>query len=148
MTKLQWLRTSFIHILVIMGMVCCLASPTLAANFVVIANKCVPDAVLSKAELQAIFLGEKVHWDNRRNIRIAILETGPAYKDFLQTIVGKTPSQFDQHWQRLASTGRATLPPYFADPQQIMEYVAKIPNTVGIVPAGQENSAIKIISIK
>jgi len=148
MTKLQWRRTGFIPILVIVGIICCFSSSPQAANVVVIANKSVTENSLSKAELQAIFLGEKVKWENRRNIRIAVLENGPGYKDFLQTIVGKTPSQFDQHWQRMASTGRAALPPYFTDVQLLIEYVAKQPNAIGVVPSGQENSSVKIISIK
>jgi ABC-type phosphate transport system substrate-binding protein len=148
MTKLQWRRTGFIPLFVIMGIMFCLSSTALAANFVVIVNKSVTENSLSKAELQAIFLGEKVKWENKRYIKVAILESGAAYKDFLQTIVGKTASQFDQHWQRMASTGRATLPPYFTEVQQLIEYVAKQPNAIGVVPPGQENGSTKTLAIK
>ena len=119
-----------------------------AADFVVIANPAVSANSLSRAELKAIFLGEKVKWDNKKHIRIVILENGLAYVDFLQTIVGKTPSQYDQHWMKLVYTGRGSIPPSFIEEHQVIEYVTKQPHAIGFVSPGNVTGADKIIAIK
>ena len=119
-----------------------------AAGFVVIANKSVVETTLTRAELQGIFLGEKVKWGNRKHIKIAVLEDDRTLKEFLQAMLGKTPSQFDQHWVRMVTTGKAYMPPAFPDSQQVVDFVAKTPNAIGFVASGQTGDAVKTIAIK
>jgi ABC-type phosphate transport system substrate-binding protein len=148
MAMSQRFRKSFM-----MGFIlCCVtfwsASSSHAANYVVIANKQVTENSLTKGELRSIFLGEKVKWENKKYIKFAVLEDGVAYKDFLQHAVGKTPSQFDQHWMGFVTTGKGSLPKVFSDAHQIIDYVAKQSYAIGFVPAGQETDAVKTISVK
>lgn len=119
-----------------------------AASFIVIANKSVVESTLTRAELQGIYLGEKVKWGNRKHIKMAVLEEERTLKEFLQVILGKTPSQFDQHWVRMVTTGKASMPPAFTDAQQLTDFVAKTPNAIGFVPSGQAGDAVKTIAIK
>ncbi|MBU5635530.1 hypothetical protein KOM00_02155 [Geomonas sp. Red69] len=119
-----------------------------AANFIVIANKSVVESTLTKAELQGIYLGEKVKWGNRKHIKIAVLEEERTLKEFLQAILGKTPSQFDQHWVRMVTTGKASMPPAFTEAQQMIDFVAKTPNAIGFIAHGQTGDAVKTIVIK
>ncbi|QWV93390.1 hypothetical protein KP004_19845 [Geomonas oryzisoli] len=119
-----------------------------AAGFIVIANKSVAESTLTRAELQGIYLGEKVKWNNRKHIKIAVLEEERTLKDFLQTVLGKTPSQFDQHWVRMVTTGKASMPPAFTDSQQLIDFVARTPNAIGFVASGQTGDAVKTIAIK
>lgn len=120
----------------------------LASGFVVIANSNVAESSLSKKELQAIYLGEKVKWESKRYIKISVLEDGTVYKNFLQTVLGKTPSQFDQHWVRMVTTGRASMPQSFGESKQVVDFVAGHPNAIGFVAAGQETAAVKTITLK
>jgi ABC-type phosphate transport system substrate-binding protein len=138
----------FTRTLMTIGMLLWLTAQAFAANFVVIANKDVPVDSLSKAELRAIFLGEKVKWDNRKYIKIAFLDEGEASKDFLQGVVGKTPSQYDNHWQKMVFSGKGAMPQSFAEISKVVGYVAAHPGAVGFVAAGQEISSVKTISIK
>ena len=119
-----------------------------ATDFVVIANPAVTASTLTRAELKAIFLGQKVKWDNKKYIRIAILESGLAYVSFLQNMVGKTPSQFDQHWMKQVYTGRGSVPPSFIEEHQVVEYVSRQPQAIGFVSPASVTGAVKIISIK
>ncbi|MBJ6798659.1 type 2 periplasmic-binding domain-containing protein [Geomonas propionica] len=119
-----------------------------AASFTIIANKSVVESALTRAELQGIYLGEKVKWGNRKHIKISVLEDDRTLKEFLQVVLGKTPSQFDQHWVRMVTTGKASMPPAFPDAQQLIDYVAKTPNAIGFVPSGQPGDAVKTIAIK
>ena len=119
-----------------------------AAGYVVVANKGVEMDSVSKAELQAIFLGEKVKWSKAKYIKVALLDNGAVMKEFLQEVLGKTPIQFDNHWNKLVFTGKASVPPVFADSSQMVNFVAGKAGAIGIVAAGQAGSAVKIIQVK
>jgi ABC-type phosphate transport system substrate-binding protein len=148
MSMIQRHVKNFTQILMALGVVLSLAVEVFAANFVVIANKDVPLDSLSKAELRAIFLGEKVKWDNRKYIKIAFLDEGDVNKEFLQGVVGKTPSQYDNHWQKMVFSGKGAMPQSFAEMSKVVDYVATHPGAVGFVAAGQAGGSVKTISIK
>lgn len=142
------LRTTATKILILFCLIVWGPSCAHAASFIVIANKSVAENTLTRAELQGIYLGEKVKWDNRKHIRISVLEEERTLKEFLQVILGKTPSQFDQHWVRMVTTGKASMPPAFTDAQQVVDFVARTPNAIGFVASGQARDTVKIIAIK
>jgi ABC-type phosphate transport system substrate-binding protein len=125
-----------------------LPPPASAADFVVVANKSVPTASLSKAELQAIFLGEKTRWDDGKPIKIVILDEGAAHKSFLQSVVGKTPSQFDSYWKKLIFTGKASAPKAFDAAEKLVVFVEGQSGAIGYVAAGQAGASVKTIFIK
>ena len=148
MSRKRWIGTGLKLLPLLFGMVVWNPGPSLAAGFVVIANNSVVESSLTRKELQSIYLGEKIKWGNRKYIKISVLEEGAPYKDFLQSIVGKTPSQFDQHWMGLVTTGRSSMPPTFSDSRQVVSFVAGHPHAIGFVAAGQADSSVKIIDIK
>ncbi len=123
-------------------------APAAAADFVIVANKNVSASSLSKADLQAIFLGEKTRWDDGKPIKIVILDEGAAHKAFLQSVVGKTPSQFDSYWKKLIFTGKAAAPKAFDEAGKLVDFVASQSGSVGYVAAGQAVGSVKTISIK
>lgn len=147
-TVIQQVRACLVRTMPVMLVLFCLASSASAAGYMVIANKSVEASVLSKAELQAIFLGEKVKWDNRKYIKIVLLEEPETIKEFLQNIVNKTPSQYDNHWSKLVFTGKANMPQTFSDKARLVEFVAGKPGSIGFVPAGQAGDSVKVISIR
>lgn len=120
----------------------------LAEDYVLIANKSVDSAALSKADVQSIFLGDKTKWDDGKPIEFAVMDGGDAHKAFMQDIVAKTPAQFDNYWKRLVFTGKASAPRTFGDAGKLMEFVAGKPGAVGYLPAGQADGSVKTISIK
>lgn len=119
-----------------------------AADFKIIAYKTVSATALTKAELQSIFLGEKSRWEDGKPIKIVVLEDGPVHKEFLQAVLGKTPSQFDSYWKKLVFTGKAAAPKSFAEVAELVDYIGTHPGTIGYVAAGQRVGSIKTISIK
>lgn len=134
--------------LVALGLFLATAPVALAGNFEVIVSKSVPAATVSRADLRAIFLGEKVKWDNSRYIKVVVPEDPALLKEFLQAVVGKTPAQFDQHWQNLVFTGKAAMPRSFAESAQLIDFVAGHPGAIGVVLAGHAGASVKTISIK
>jgi ABC-type phosphate transport system substrate-binding protein len=134
--------------MVVVGIMLWFSAEAIAASYVVIANKSVEESSLTRAELKAIFLGEKVKWESRKYIKIVVLGEGPSSVDFLQSILGKTPSQFDAHWSKLLFSGKGSMPQTFAEPPKVVDFVAKNPNSIGFVPAGQQDASVKTITIK
>ncbi len=125
-----------------------LVANALGAEFVVIANRGVSAGSLGKSDLEAMFLGEKTKWYDGKPVRIAVLEEGDAHKAFLQTVVGKTPSQFGNHWKKQVFTGKAAAPKTFGDGSALLEYVAATPGAIGYVGAGKAGSSVKTISVR
>lgn len=125
-----------------------IAVTTHAADYKIIANKSVSAGSLSKNELQAIFLGEKSKWEDGKAIKIVVLDEGDAHKAFLQSVVSKTPSQFDSYWKKLVFTGKAAAPKAFGDMAALVDFVAGHSGAIGYVSNGQAVGSVKTISIK
>ena len=124
------------------------SSTVVAAEYVVVANKGVSAGSLSKSDLQSIFLGEKSKWDDGKPVKIAVLGNDAAAKAFLQKVVGKTPSQFENYWKKLVFTGKAAAPKSFDDSASLLQFVSGTSGAVGFVGDGEANGSVKTISIK
>ena len=148
MGMMQGRFKAIIRTLAAIGVMLWLTSPAFAASYVVITNKDVPVDSLSKAELRSIFLGEKVKWNHKKYIKIAILDSGDAYKDFLHEILGNTPAQYDNFWLKMVYTGKAPMPQSFSETGKLVDFVATHPGAVGFVAAGHAGDSVKTISIK
>lgn len=148
MFELQTFRKRVMICLVLLGAMAWGPASARAAGFTVIANASVTETSLTRGDLQAIYLGEKIKWENRKYIRICVLEDEKVSKEFLRNIVGKTPSQYDQHWVRMVSTGRASMPQTFPTSEQVVEHVMKTPNAIGFVASDSVLRSAKTISIK
>ncbi len=147
MNFLAWFVRRFLQTAILAGALL-LPGVVLAAGYVVIVNKDVEVDSVSRAELQAIFLGEKVKWNRAKYIKLAFPDNGAVMKEFLQNVCGKTPLQFDNHWSRLVFTGKASVPPMFADSAQMANFVANKAGAIGIVAAGQAGNSVKIIKVQ
>ncbi len=120
----------------------------IAADYAVVANKEVLVSSLRKAEIQAIFLGDKTRWEDGKPIKIAVLEGGAASKAFLQNVVGKTPSQYELYWKKLVFNGKAVAPRSFDDAAALIQFVSGTYGAVGFVGANDTGSSVKTITIK
>ena len=134
--------------LIVVGLILWMTATVFAANYVVIVNKDVSEDSFSRAELRSIFLGEKIKWENKKYIKVAIPLEGDAYREFLKDVVLKTPSQFDNHWMKQVYSGKASMPQSFAEISQLVDYVASHSGAIGFVAAGLTDKSVKTISIK
>lgn len=119
-----------------------------ASDYAVIANKEVLVSSLRKAEIQAIFLGDKTRWEDGKPVKIAVLEGGAASKAFLLNVVGKTPSQYELYWKKLVFNGKAVAPKSFDDAAALIQFVSGTYGAVGFVGANETGSSVKTITIK
>ena len=113
-----------------------------------VANSSVPGDALSKNDVRAIFLGKKSSVSGQ-NVVIVTLKQGDAHKDFLKSVVGKTPSQFSSHWKRIVFTGKGKMPKAFKTEEELLTFVANTRGGIGYVSgAVSSDSRVKGGSVK
>jgi ABC-type phosphate transport system substrate-binding protein len=124
------------------------SSQAFAGDVAVIANRGVPVASLTKAQIQDIFTGNLTKWDNGKKITFIVLTGGAAHESFLSDYVGKTPAQFQAYWKKQVFTGAGTAPKSGKDEKEILDFVAKTDGAIGYVPSSAVDSSVKAVSVK
>lgn len=119
-----------------------------ASEVVLICNKDVPDAALSRDDVQQIFLGRKTRWSDGGKITFGVLKGGDVHEAFLRTFLSKTDSQFAMFWKKMVFTGKGRLPASFDTPEDLRDYVAATPGAVGYVPIGVADGSVNALSIQ
>ncbi len=97
---------------------------------------CNPDAAitdLSAREVINIFLGRKRTLPNGQVILLAILDSGPASRAFLNERVGKSERQFFRHWRNLVFSGEGLVPKIFNSEKALIAYVSSTKGAIGYI---------------
>ena len=76
---------------------------------------------------------------------ICALQSGNVHKAFLKKYVGKSASQFRNHWKRLEFTGKGKPPKWFSSEEKL-EYVAEKPGAIGYV--SRDRVTEKVVKLK
>jgi len=118
-----------------------------AADVVIIANKNVPENVLTQEVARNIFLGKKTLWDNGTKIIPVTLSDEKIHLAFLKMVVKKTPSAFSAYWNQILFTGKGIPPRIFENEKKLVRYVTITRGAVGYVPVGTDISDVKVIKI-
>lgn len=107
--------------------------PARAANFVVVINKRAPNVKFSSNELNEIFLGNKLYWPDGARIHPVRLENGASSsQSFMNDQLHISMAQYLSHWRRRFFAGRATPPRIFTTNTELLDFVSKNPNAIGI----------------
>lgn len=118
-----------------------------ASEVVLICNKNVPEATLSRDEVQQIFLGRKTRWSDGSKITFGVLKGGDVHDAFLRTYLNKTESQFTMFWKKMVFTGKGRLPESFETPEALRDYVVATPGAVGYIPVDLSTDSIKTLPV-
>lgn len=118
-----------------------------ASEVVLICNKDVPDAALSRDDVQQIFLGRKTRWSDGSKITFGVLKGGDVHDAFLRTYLNKTESQFTMFWKKMVFTGKGRLPESFETPEALRDYVVATPGAVGYIPVDLSTDSIKTLPV-
>ncbi|GBC62013.1 hypothetical protein DENIS_2976 [Desulfonema ishimotonii] len=122
-------------------------SDSCAKDLLIIANKDVPVDELKRADLESIFLGQKVKWGDGSKITFVLLRT-ESHETFLRENLRSTPAQYRQYWKKMIFTGKARAPKAFRSPEKLVEYIAGTSGTIGYIPSETYNDNVKIISVQ
>ncbi|MCW7755141.1 hypothetical protein OOT00_14225 [Desulfobotulus sp. H1] len=116
------------------------------ADVLIIANRSVPVATISKSEVERIYRGQMSRWEDGSRINFAVLR-GDTMEGFLSDYVKMSASQFDQHWKRQVFTGRGQMPPAMGRASDMVTYVANTQGAIGFVPEGTRTDEVKVLGI-
>ena len=119
-----------------------------AGSVIVIANKGVGAASLSKADMQNIFLGRTVMWPDGKKINPVVLKSGGAHESFLNDMLGKNTSQFDTFWKQAIFSGKGRPPKSVAGEAEMVQFVSSNDGAVGYINADTAHSDVKVIDVK
>lgn len=98
------------------------------------------------AKLGPLLVGKNKFWDNGEAVVIAVLKDSPDAETLLNTYAQMDESRFKSHWQRLAFSGRGTMPKQFSDPAELVAFVRANKGAIGILGAGADLSSVKKIN--
>jgi ABC-type phosphate transport system substrate-binding protein len=105
------------------------------ADMLIIAHKGVPETTISENELQDIFLGKRVQWQDNSAIHPATLKVKDLHSAFLKQYIKKSVSKWNAHWKRMVFTGNGTPPKQFKTEQELLEYVTETEGAIGYIDA-------------
>jgi len=130
---------------------CALLCSPLAArseNLIVIANKDVTTASVTRSELQNIFLGKTLKWPDGKKIKPAVLKEGSTHERFLNEMLARRVAQFDTHWKQVIFTGKGRPPKMLDSEEELVQYVSVTEGAVGYIDSGTEHADVKTIEVK
>lgn len=118
------------------------------ADTLIIAHQKVPETTLTPKNLQEIFLGTRVQWNDNSAIKPATVKDQKLHEAFLKQYIKKSAAQWVAHWKRQVFTGNGTPPQQVATPQELLKYVAETAGAIGYVDAEIPVENVTIIKIQ
>ncbi len=105
------------------------AALSLSAEPALLGHKALSGQSLDSEAVKAVLLGKKVALGSTRVV-IVIAKAGAAQDAFLQSHVGMTTSQFQNHWRRLFMTGGGSAPKIVENEDEAIKLAANTPGAV------------------
>ncbi|HEY9154134.1 MAG TPA: hypothetical protein VIM69_03325 [Opitutaceae bacterium] len=102
------------------------------AETVLAGNKALTGQTLDADSVKAVLLGKKVTLGSNRVV-VVIVKNSAQQDAFLQSTVGMTTAQFQNHWRRLFMTGGGTAPKLVESDAEAAKVAADIAGAVTIV---------------
>lgn len=122
--------------------------PFFVGKVMVVANHNVKDDQITRDELKGIFLGKITRWSDGKRINFAIFKNEENTDAFLKYYVGKSYTQFSDHWGQMLFTGKGQMPPSFDNASDIAEFIAKTDGSVGYLLNEFPADNLKIIEVR
>lgn len=118
-----------------------------AAAPVIICNKQVVESQLTFGDVQNIYLGKKVFWQNGDKIIPVTIDDTKIHTDFLKEFVKKTPYAYLSYWNQRLFTGEGVPPIAFDHEKEIVHFVSVTPGAIGYVSAESEVGDTKVVKL-
>lgn len=100
---------------------------------------------LSPAEVRAIFRGERALWSTGQRVTVVLPSTRAEYVEaFADQILGMRPAAMQRHWLALVFQGRAEPPVPQETVAAALEFVARTPGAIAVLPRGSAPPSLVI----
>jgi len=132
--------------LLVLGLTAALMPFSIAwADLYIIANKELPATHLDKADIAAIYLLKKKHWENGDDIMpINLPPQADARTRFTAEIFDSTPDKLGSYWDKMLFKGET--PPVTQNSEQaVILFVERIKGAIGYVETKPQSPQIKIL---
>lgn len=127
---------------------CLLTGGVAVADVIIIANDDGASGPLDRELIKKIFLGKKTQWDDGNRVFPAILKNDRIHREFLKSVVMKSPVQYRTFWKQAIFTGTGTPPKSFASEEELVDYVAGTKGAIGYIDAATPHEGVKVLSIR
>ena len=117
------------------------------AQVVVIANRSVKTAEVSKDELRDVFTGNSSTLSGSHVLPV-LLNDCATHEEFLSQYIGKTDAGFRAGWRSLLFSGQANMPKGVSSESAVLDYVAATPGAIGYVDKAIAQDRVKILRVK
>lgn len=133
--------------LITLSLVSSLSLPMISsAETAVIVHPSNGNASLDQGTVKKIFLGKaKKFPDGSQAIPIDQGDDSPVKKGFLDTVVGKSPSQLKSYWSKRVFTGKGTPPKQVGSGADVKKLVAENPATIGYIDSSEVDGTVKVV---
>jgi hypothetical protein len=118
-----------------LGLIIASTAASLSAATALLGHKDLAGQTLDAESAKAVLMGKKVALGNTRVV-IVIAKTSATQDAFLQSRVGMTTSQFQNHWRRLFMTGSGSAPKIVDTEADAIKLAAGTPGAVLIADTG------------
>lgn len=120
-----------------------------SVEYTVIVNKSNPEQEIQMKALKKIFMGDINSWTNGNQIKLASLNTGDVFTEFVKGILKMTTMQFSIYWKQKVFTGNGTGTDikFFKDDRGVKEYVAATPDAVGYIATESLDETVRELKI-
>ncbi len=124
-----------------------LAGAAMADDLVIIGNPNLPAPSLEAKELQRIYMGKQTRWGNDLAIVPVMLKSGTVHDTFVESYLGRSVHRFVTYWRQMVFTGKGMPPRSFTSENELVDFVAKTPGSVGYASARANVQSVKVILI-
>jgi len=124
-----------------------ITAATISAGEIVIVNTNNEDNILTKREVQQIYLGRNAFWENGDKIVVTTYENTPLQSEFMLKYLNKSGRNFMLYWKQLMFTGRGVLPQVFSSEEDMIEYIANTSGAIGYISESMRDSVPEEVTI-
>lgn len=124
-----------------------LTSAASAEDLVIIGNPNLPAPSLDAKDLQRIYMGKQTRWDNDVAIVPVMLKSGAVHDSFVESYLGRSVHRFVTYWRQMVFTGKGMPPRSFASENELVEFVANTPGSLGYASARANVQSVMVILI-
>lgn len=96
--------------------------------------------------LTAYLIGKRKFWEGGSEVVIAVLKDDADANGALEQFAKMDDSRFKSHWQRLAFSGRGTMPKQFSDPEALLAFIKVNKGAIGLVTDTADLSGVKKVN--
>ncbi|MCB9251998.1 MAG: hypothetical protein H6605_05995 [Flavobacteriales bacterium] len=127
------------------------SSSKMAGNYnglVVITHSQTSVGQLKKSVFEKMIFGEKQTWPNGKAVFIGLCKpTNPTGIQVAKDIFDMSANEFNKYWLGLVFEGKCKAPALFSDEDDLINFIANTPNSIGVISESSYKTKVKRITI-